>query len=210
MKMEKMIKKIATLLSVFLLSMSFSVFASAPSKDIVDTAVGNSDFSILVSALQKAGLVNTLKGTGPFTVFAPTNAAFEKLLKALDITAAELLAQPDLAKVLTYHVVPGKVMSTDLTNGLEAATVNGEKVKFDLTSGAMVNQSKITTADLQATNGVIHVIDTVLVPSNFTLQEVDLDEDDVADTGIPAAFPFLVPMILTAGAALLVFRRKEA
>lgn len=210
MKMEKMIKKIATLLSVFLLSMSFSVFASAPSKDIVDTAVGNSDFSILVSALQKAGLVNTLKGTGPFTVFAPTNAAFEKLLKALDITAAELLAQPDLAKVLTYHVVPGKVMSTDLTNGLEAATVNGEKVKFDLTSGAMVNQSKITTADLQATNGVIHVIDTVLVPTNFKLQEVDLDEDDVADTGIPAAFPFLVPMLLTAGAALLVFKKKEA
>lgn len=208
--MEKMIKKIATLLSVFLLSMSFSVFASAPSKDIVDTAVGNSDFSILVSALQKAGLVNTLKGTGPFTVFAPTNAAFEKLLKALDITAAELLAQPDLAKVLTYHVVPGKVMSTDLTNGLEAATVNGEKVKFDLTSGAMVNQSKITTADLQATNGVIHVIDTVLVPTNFKLQEVDLDEDDVADTGIPAAFPFLVPMLLTAGAALLVFKKKEA
>lgn len=207
--MEKMIKKIATLLSVFLLSMSFSVFASAPSKDIVDTAVGNSDFSILVSALQKAGLVDTLKGTGPFTVFAPTNAAFEKLLAALDITAAELLAQPDLAKVLTYHVVPGKVMSTDLTNGLEAATVNGEKVKFDLTSGAMVNKSKITTADLQATNGVIHVIDTVLVPTNFKLQEVDLEEDDVADTGIPAAFPFLIPMLLTAGAALLVFRKKE-
>lgn len=208
--MGKMAKKIATLMSVFMLSMSFSVFASAPGKDIVDTAVGNSDFSILVSALQKAGLVDTLKGTGPFTVFAPTNAAFEKLLADLDITAAELLAQPDLSKVLTYHVVAGKVMSTDLTNGLEAATVNGEKVKFDLTSGAMVNKSKITTADLEATNGVIHVIDTVLVPSNFTLQEVDLDEDDVADTGIPAAFPFLVPMILTAGAALLVFRRKEA
>ena len=208
--MGKMAKKIATLMSVFMLSMSFSVFASAPTKDIVDTAVGNSDFSILVSALQKAGLVDTLKGTGPFTVFAPTNAAFEKLLNDLDITAAELLAQPDLAKVLTYHVVPGKVLSTDLTNGLEAATVNGEKVKFDLTSGAMVNKSKITTADLQATNGVIHVIDTVLVPSNFTLQEVDLDEDDVADTGIPAAFPFLVPMLLTAGAALLVFKKKEA
>lgn len=208
--MGKMMKKVATLMSVFMLSMSFTVFASAPTKDIVDTAVGNSDFSILVSALQKAGLVNTLKGTGPFTVFAPTNAAFEKLLKDLDITAAELLAQPDLAKVLTYHVVPGKVLSTDLTNGLEAATVNGEKVKFDLTSGAMVNKSKITTADLLATNGVIHVIDTVLVPTNFKLQEVDLDEDDVADTGIPAAFPFLVPMLLTAGAALLVFRRKEA
>ena len=208
--MKKMIKKIAALLSVFLLSVSFSAFASAPSKDIVDTAVGNSDFSILVSALQKAKLVDTLKGTGPFTVFAPTNAAFEKLLAALDITAAELLAQPDLAKVLTYHVVPGKVMSTDLTNGLEAATVNGEKVKFDLTSGAMVNKSKITTADLQATNGVIHVIDTVLVPTNFKLQEVNLNEDNVADTGIPAAFPFIIPMLLTAGAAILVFRKKEA
>jgi len=208
--MKKIIKKIAFLLSVFLLSVSFSAFASAPSKDIVDTAIGNSDFSILVSALQKAKLVDTLKGTGPFTVFAPTNAAFEKLLVALDITAAELLAQPDLAKVLTYHVVSGKVMSTDLKNGLEAATVNGEKVKFDLTSGAMVNKSKITTADLQATNGVIHVIDTVLVPTNFKLQEVNLNEDNVADTGIPAAFPFIIPMLLTAGAAILVFRKKEA
>lgn len=210
MKIKKMIKKIAMLLSVFLLSVSFSAFASAPSKDIVDTAVGNSDFSILVSALQKAKLVDTLKGTGPFTVFAPTNAAFEKLLVALDITAAELLAQPDLAKVLTYHVVSGKVMSTDLKNGLEATTVNGEKVKFDLTSGAMVNKSKITTADLEATNGVIHVIDTVLVPTNFKLQEVNLDEDNVADTGIPEAFPFLIPMLLTGGAAILVLRKKEA
>ncbi|MGB4587975.1 MAG: fasciclin domain-containing protein [Clostridiaceae bacterium] len=208
--MKKMIKKISLLLSIFLISVSFSAFASAPSKDIVDTAVGNSDFSILVSALQKAKLVDTLKGTGPFTVFAPTNAAFEKLLADLNITAAELLAQPDLAKVLTYHVVSGKVMSTDLKNGLEAATVNGEKIKFDLTSGAMVNKSKITTADLEATNGVIHVIDTVLVPTNFKLQEVKLDEDGVADTGIPATFPFLIPMLLTGGAALLVFRKKEA
>jgi len=209
-KLKKMLKKVSSLVAIFFLSMSFSAYADSHTKDIVDTAVGNADFSILVSALQKADLVDALKGDGPFTVFAPTNAAFQKLLDALDITAEELLAQPDLAKVLTYHVVSGKVMSTDLTDGMEATTLNGEKVKFDLTGDPKVNTSMITTVDLEATNGVIHVIDTVLVPTNFKLQEVDLEEDDVTDTGIPIMFPFLIPIALTAGAALLLTKKKEA
>lgn len=208
--MKKMVKRISALLSVMLLSVSISAFAAEPTDDIVDIAVGNPDFSILVSALQKADLVGALQGEGPFTVFAPTNAAFAKLLAALDITAEELLAQPDLAKVLTYHVVSGKVMSTDLTNGLEAATLNGEKVKFDLTADPKVNDSMITSVDIEATNGVIHVIDTVLVPENFTLQEVDLEETEAPATGIPASFPYLITAAMTAGAALLVYKKKEA
>jgi len=208
--MKKMLKKMSGFLAVMLLSVSIPVFATAPTDDIVDIAVGNSDFSILVSALQKADLVGALQGEGPFTVFAPTNAAFAKLLEALDITAEELLAQPDLAKVLTYHVVSGKVMSTDLSDGLEADTLNGEKIKFDLSGDPKVNDSAITTVDIEATNGVIHVIDTVLVPENFTLQEVDLEETAAPDTGIPASFPYLLTAGMTAGAALLVYRKKEA
>jgi uncharacterized surface protein with fasciclin (FAS1) repeats len=142
-------------------------------EDIVGVAQGNPDFSILVSALQEADLVETLQGEGPFTVFAPTNAAFEKLLGDLDITAEELLAQPDLAKVLTYHVVSGKVLAADLTDGMKAETVNGEEVTFDLMGDPMVNESAISTTDIEATNGVVHVIDTVLVPADFELQEVD-------------------------------------
>lgn len=141
-------------------------------QDIVGVAQSNPDFSILVSALQKANLVETLQGDGPFTVFAPTDAAFEKLLDALDITADQLLAQPDLDKVLTYHVVSGKVMADDLTNGMNTDTVNGEELTFDLSSDPMVNESNIITTDVEATNGVIHAIDTVLIPANFTLQEV--------------------------------------
>lgn len=140
-------------------------------KDIVGIAQDNPDFSILVSALQEADLVETLQGDGPFTVFAPTNAAFEKLLGELDITAEELLAQPDLDKVLTYHVVPSKVMSSDLEDGTTAETVHGEELTFDLSGNPMVNESEITSTDMEATNGVVHVIDAVLVPSDFELQK---------------------------------------
>ncbi|WP_082220148.1 fasciclin domain-containing protein [Jeotgalibaca dankookensis] len=142
-------------------------------EDIVAIAQGNPDFSILVSALQEADLVETLQGDGPFTVFAPTNDAFEQLLMDLDITADELLAQPDLKNVLTYHVVSGDVMAADLTDGMEAETVNGEELMFDLSGDPMVNDAMITTTDLEATNGVVHVIDKVLVPSDFELQEVE-------------------------------------
>ncbi len=180
-------------------------------EDIVGIALGNPDFSILVSALQKAGLVETLQGEGPFTVFAPTNTAFENLLKELDITAEELLAQPDLDKVLTYHVISGKVMASDLTDGLKAATVNGEELVFDLSGDPMVNQSKITSTDIEATNGVVHVIDKVLVPSNFKLQTVDMEEDSVAETGIESNILLVIGMIATAGALVfLMTQRKKA
>ena len=132
-------------------------------KDIVDTAAGNDDFETLVAAVQAAELVDTLKGEGPFTVFAPTDAAFE----AIGTTVEELLKPENkdaLTAVLTYHVVPGKVMSTDLTDDAAVATVQGQDVTIDLDYGPMVNDANIVTADIEATNGVIHVIDKVIVP----------------------------------------------
>lgn len=142
---------------------------------VVDIALSSDDFSILVSALTEAGLVSTLQGEGPFTVFAPTNAAFAALLEQLEITAEELLAHPDLSKVLLYHVVSGRVLSTDLTDGMEATTLNdGEKVTVTLGEGVLINDSAVTTADIEALNGVVHVIDEVLVPANFTLEEEEL------------------------------------
>jgi uncharacterized surface protein with fasciclin (FAS1) repeats len=173
--------------------------AMAAENSIVEIALGNEDFSMLVSLLQKADLVETLQGDGPFTVFAPTNQAFEDLLKALDITASELMAQPDLAKVLLYHVVPGKVMSTDLSNGLEAATVEGSNIKVDLTQGVKINTSNVISADIDATNGVVHVIDTILVPAGFTLQEVNMSES-LPKTGVATLLPAaLMGMIGLAG-----------
>jgi len=135
----------------------------AMNKDIVDTAAGNADFETLVAAVQAAGLVDTLKGEGPFTVFAPTDDAFA----ALGTTVDELLKPENkdkLTAVLTYHVVPGKVMSSDLTDDAMVATVQGSDVKIDLDNGPMVNDANVTTADIETSNGVIHVIDKVIVP----------------------------------------------
>lgn len=132
-------------------------------KDIVDTAAGNSDFETLVAAVQAAGLVDTLKGEGPFTVFAPTDDAFA----ALGSTVDDLLKPENkdkLTAILTYHVVPGKVMSGDLTDDMMAATVQGEDITIDLDNGAMVNDAKVVTADIETSNGVIHVIDKVILP----------------------------------------------
>ena len=143
--------------------------ATAPLPSIVDIAVSNPDFSILVSALAKAELVEALQGEGPFTVFAPTNAAFEALLGELGITAEELLGQPQLADVLLYHVVSGAVLSTDLQNGMTAETLGGQSITVDLTDGVKINKSAVEIADIQASNGVIHVIDSVLIPETFEL-----------------------------------------
>jgi transforming growth factor-beta-induced protein len=174
---------------------------------IVDIALNNPNFSILVAALQKADLVDALLGAGPFTVFAPTNAAFEDLLEALGITAEELLAQPDLAKVLLFHVVSGKVMSTDLTDGLMAPTLNGESVTFDLDGGVKVNGATVTAADLEAGNGVIHVIDKVLVPANFTYVAID-DGNGLPDTADNNALGFAF-IALMAGLGLAVISSKK-
>ncbi len=184
--------------------------AKEPTKDmpktVVDIALGNEDFSILVAALQKADLVGALQGEGPFTVFAPTNAAFEDLLKALNISASELLSQPDLAKVLTYHVVSGKVMSTDLTEGLEAATLNGEKVKFDLSSGVKVSGSTVSAADIEAGNGVVHVIDKVLVPADFTLKTVEA-QTDIPKTGVMELTTIIGLSMITLAAAFVLKKK---
>ena len=131
-------------------------------KDIVDTAVAAGSFKTLAAALQAAGLVDTLKGKGPFTVFAPTDEAFAKIPKAaLDALIAD---KAKLTKVLTYHVVAGKVMAADVVKIKEAKTVEGQMLKIDTSSGVKVNNAKVAKADVEASNGVIHVIDTVLMP----------------------------------------------
>lgn len=142
-----------------------STAAYAADMDIVDTAVGAGNFTTLVAAVEGAGLVDTLKGEGPFTVFAPTDEAFA----ALPAGTVEDLLKPEnkdkLVSILTYHVVPGKVMSGDLTEGMKAATVQGGEVTITLDGGAKVNGANVTTADIEATNGVIHVIDAVIMPA---------------------------------------------
>jgi uncharacterized surface protein with fasciclin (FAS1) repeats len=140
--------------------------AGGAKKDIVDTAVEAGSFSTLVAAVKAAGLVETLKGDGPFTVFAPTDDAFAKLP---DGTVENLLKpenKDQLVAILTYHVVPGKVMSGDIAGqALEAETVAGVPLAIDATGdGVMVGGAMVTTADVMASNGVIHVIDTVLIP----------------------------------------------
>lgn len=133
--------------------------------DIVDIAAGNEDFSTLVAAVSAAGLVETLKSEGPFTVFAPTNAAFAALPEGTVETLLKPENKDQLIKVLTYHVVPGAVTSDQLAGSrLNVATVQGQTVHVDGTNGVKVNKSTVTAADIMATNGVIHVIDSVLLP----------------------------------------------
>jgi uncharacterized surface protein with fasciclin (FAS1) repeats len=139
--------------------------SAAQGKDIVDTAVGAGQFTTLAAALKAAGLVDTLKGPGPFTVFAPTDAAFAKLPKG---TVEDLLKPENKAKltaILTYHVVPGKVTAAEVTKLTAAKTVQGGAVKVSASGGGVtIDKAKVTTADVTASNGVIHVIDTVLMP----------------------------------------------
>jgi uncharacterized surface protein with fasciclin (FAS1) repeats len=142
-----------------------SVSASAGEKDIVDTAVGAGQFKTLATALQAAGLVDTLKGAGPFTVFAPTDDAFAKLPAGTVDNLLKPENKDQLVAVLTYHVVPGKVMAADVVNVSEAATVNGKKLAVKVDGGTvMINDAKVTATDIAATNGVIHVIDSVVLP----------------------------------------------
>lgn len=144
--------------------MGTSALADGHAKDIVDTASEAGTFTTLLAAAEAAGLVDTLKSEGPFTVFAPTDEAFA----ALPEGTVEALLLPEnkdqLAAILTYHVVPGKVMSTDLTDDMEAMTVQGTTVMIDLDNGVMVDGATVTAADIEATNGVIHVIDKVILP----------------------------------------------
>lgn len=146
------------------------LLADQPKMDIVDTAASNKSFSILVAAVKAAGLVDTLKGDGPFTVFAPTDEAFKKLEKSKPGTLAMLLKPENKAKltaILTYHVVAGKVLAADvvkLKNGSSVKTVGGKSIVVKNSHGVKINSSKVVKTDVLATNGVIHVIDTVLIP----------------------------------------------
>ena len=153
---ELLMKKIL-IAAVLTLGAAFSVQA----KDIVETAVAAGNFKTLATALTAAGLVDTLKGKGPFTVFAPTDAAFAKIPKA-DLDAL-LKDKAKLTAVLTYHVVAGKVMAADVKAG-KVKTVQGSELTVSTTGGVMVDKAKVTTTDIVADNGVIHVIDSVIMP----------------------------------------------
>ena len=137
--------------------------ASASQKDIVDIAASAGDFDTLVTAVKAAGLVDTLKGEGPFTVFAPTDAAFAKIPS--DQLNALLNDKDALVKVLTYHVVPGKVKAAQVTKLSSAQTVQGQSVTIDTRKGVRVDNARVIKTDIEAKNGVIHVIDTVIMPN---------------------------------------------
>jgi uncharacterized surface protein with fasciclin (FAS1) repeats len=164
----KMMQKVLLSVSMFGL-VAMPVFAgnydkAVPKQTIVDVAAGNPDFSTLVAAVKAAGLVDTLSSKGPFTVFAPTNAAFAKLPAG---TVESLLLPENKAKlsaILTYHVVSGKVLAADVVKLKSAKTVNGKSVTINTSKGVKVNNANVTATDIAASNGVIHVIDTVLLP----------------------------------------------
>jgi uncharacterized surface protein with fasciclin (FAS1) repeats len=154
------------------LSLLFVLAQDMPAT-VVDIAVGSPDHTTLVAAVTQAGLVETLSGEGPFTVFAPTDEAFAAALEALGLTAEELLASPDLSGILTYHVVAGKLMAADVLAAVEAGggtasveTVNGAPIEVTVMDGkVMLNgTASVAVADLEAGNGVVHVIDAVILP----------------------------------------------
>ena len=149
--------------AVALVSIGAQATGIAPSKDIVDTAVEAGSFKTLAAALQAADLISTLKSEGPFTVFAPTDAAFAKIPKAdLDALLSDKRA---LTEVLTYHVVSGKVMAADVVKLTQAKTVEGSPVKIKVVDGkVMINNANVSATDIAASNGVIHVIDMVIMP----------------------------------------------
>ncbi len=158
--MNKFLTKSA-LKSVLAISVAAGMFNSAQAADIVDTAVSAGQFNTLVAAVKAAGLVETLKGPGPFTVFAPTDAAFAKL--PAGTVEALLKDKAKLASILTYHVVSGKVMAADVKAG-QVKSVQGQMLTLKTDGGVMVNNAKVVATDVTADNGVIHVIDTVILP----------------------------------------------
>ncbi|HSP23712.1 MAG TPA: fasciclin domain-containing protein [Saliniramus sp.] len=157
----RFLKMMTATIAALLMTVSVS-----KANDIVDTAIAAGSFNTLVAAVQAADLVDTLKGEGPFTVFAPTDEAFA----ALPAGTVDNLLLPEnkdqLVAVLTYHVIPGRVMSADIAGQtLSVETVQGGELEIDATSGVMINDATVVTADVEASNGVIHVIDTVLLPN---------------------------------------------
>jgi uncharacterized surface protein with fasciclin (FAS1) repeats len=153
------------LLSAMTISSPAEATAQAADRNIVEIATEAGSFNTLVAAVQAAGLVDVLSGTGPFTVFAPTDEAFAQLPEE---TLNALLADPEaLAAILTYHVLPGRVMAADVVSLTSATTVNGADISIAVSeAGVRVNQAKVVTTDIEASNGVIHVIDSVILPPN--------------------------------------------
>ncbi|USH03594.1 fasciclin domain-containing protein [Grimontia kaedaensis] len=155
---------VTSVLVLFLAACGAQAHNHGGKQNIVEIAAGNPDFSTLVAAVKAAGLVETLQGPGPFTVFAPTNEAFAKLPAG----TVESLLKPEnknqLVAILTYHVVPGKVMASDVVGLSEAKTVQGSKVKIDSSNGVKVDNANVVATDIEASNGVIHVIDSVIIP----------------------------------------------
>lgn len=153
------------LLACSFLAAPFALRAADPDKNLVEIAAGNKDFSTLVAAVKAAGLAETLSGPGPFTIFAPTNEAFAKLPAG---TVDDLLKPENKAKltaILTYHVVPGKVMAADVKAG-KVKTVNGAEVTIATEGGVTIDKAKVVKTDITGTNGVIHIIDTVILPAD--------------------------------------------
>jgi uncharacterized surface protein with fasciclin (FAS1) repeats len=173
--------------------------AEAPMLDIVDTAVAAGSFNTLVAAVQAAGLVDALKGEGPFTVFAPTDEAFAAIPAD---TLAALLADPDtLSQILLYHVLPGKVMAESVADGLSVDTLQGAPVLFSVMNGtAMINDAIIIATDIETSNGVIHVIDAVILPPAEAAAEEPATAMDIVDTAIAAgSFSTLLAAVQAAG-----------
>ncbi|MFQ3667728.1 MAG: fasciclin domain-containing protein [Fimbriimonadaceae bacterium] len=173
MKLHKVVAALA-----FGAALSTFAVAKAPAKDIVDTAVGAGQFTTLTKLVTSAGLVDVLRGNGPFTVLAPNDEAFKKVpQRVLDLLASdrELLKQ-----VLTYHVIAGSVKSTDLKNGTSAKTVQGDSVLVHvLRDGVFFNTAKVVAADIAASNGVIHVIDTVILPPTIARKVAQLEAESL-------------------------------
>lgn len=165
-----MIRKLISTAAALAVAAVFATTAVAGSygakKDIVDTAVSAGTFNTLVTAIKAAGLVDTLKGKGPFTVFAPTDEAFARIPS--DQLQALLADKKALTQVLTYHVVPGKVMASDVMGLKQATTVQGEMIAIDTMGGVKVNGANVVKTDIETSNGVIHVIDTVILPKSVT------------------------------------------
>jgi len=156
-----------TLAAVTALGVTLGVMTAraAADKDIVDTAIGAGKFNTLAKALNAAGLVQTLKGPGPFTVFAPTDEAFAKLPPGALESLLRKENKDQLTAILTYHVVPGEVMAADAAKLKEAKTVNGKMVRVNISNGKiMINNATVTGADVSTSNGVIHIIDNVMLP----------------------------------------------
>ncbi|WP_319479607.1 fasciclin domain-containing protein [uncultured Draconibacterium sp.] len=165
----KTVKQIFSIALVAVMTFGLTLNSEAKATDdtssstVVEIAVSNPDFSILVEAVTKADLAGALSADGPFTVFAPTNDAFETLFATLGVNGVEDLTAEQLTPILTYHVVSGNVMSSDLSN-TSVETLNGKKIKVDLSDGVKINESNVIAADIKGKNGVIHVIDKVLIP----------------------------------------------